>query len=508
MVDEIEIITTTEAFDPVLYEAAFLIAEDWEELGFRVRVRPMEFATLVNRYIAEQDFDTLMIWWSGRVERLDPQHFLGSYHSGQIDPGGTNPSGYSNPEFDRLFEEQQREFDVERRRELVLKAQEIAIEDQSMTILYYRDEVVAYNNKTFDNFIPMAGEAIYNEWMPHSVQPLTQDKTLTIGIYQEPDTINPLESATVYGWKFLRLIYDKLFRLTPDIEPVPWAAESFEAIDETTIDIVLREGLTFHDGEPLTVEDVKFTFDYYIEQDFAYFRPFYQVIDEIVITGEKSLRFLLKEPFAPFITVTLSQIPILPQHIWSTIDRPQELAPHEIPVIGSGSFMFDRYDRGEYKRILRFDDHFKAHEIEIQAIDYIIYADVEGVFTGLLQGEFDITATRLEPAQIPLAQLEDHISILSVPDFGYYFLDYNLRRPPFNDKAVRHALAHSIDKDTIIDILMDGLAEPGTSVIAPINAYWHNPRVPRFPYNLEGAREILEGAGYWWDNDGFIHYPN
>ena len=507
LVPEIEIITTTEAYDPIRYEAAFIIAEGWRSLGFQVNVRPMEFSTILSKFYDQQDFDATILGWSGRVERLDPQHFLGTLHGEQTDLGANNPGGYVDPEYDALFEKQSREFDVFARREVILKMQEIAARDIPVNVLFYRDEVNAYNNERFSNYVVMAGEALYNEWTPLRVEPLTDKRVLTIGTPQEPDNINPLSSTSVWGWKFMRMVYDKLVRLSPDVEPIPWAAEEIIPIDDLTVDIILRSGMKFHDGMPVTVEDVKFTFDYYIEKDFAYFRPFYRVIDRTDIIGENRVRFTLKDPYAPFITVTLAQIPILPKHIWEKIENPADLSPANTPTVGSGPFMFDRYDRGEYKRIVTFKDHFAAGDIKIDSVEYIIYAYAEGVFTGLLTKRIDMTAWRLEPGQIPLAERESFITVVSVPDFGYYHLTMNLRREPFDNLVVRRALSHAIDKNTIISVLLQGRGEPGTSVIAPINAFWHNPEVVKYEYNLAGARQLLQSAGFTWDAQGRIVYP-
>lgn len=506
-VPEFTILTTTEAYDPIRYEGAFLIQEAWEQLGIKAEVRPMEFSTLIERFYNEQDFEIAIAGWSGRVDRLDPQHFLGTLQSGQTGLRGNNPGGYVNAEYDRLFEQQAGEFDQNRRREIVMEMQEIAMADQPKSILFYRDEVVAYNNNTFTGFVPMAGEAIYNEWLPFTVEPLTDNKVLTIGTTQEPDTINPLDSSTVWGWKFMRLYYDKLIRLSPDIEPIPWAAESVEAVDDLTIEVVLREGMTFHDGEPVTVEDVKFSYDYNVEQDFAYYRPFFGPLERVEIVDDNTLHFVLKEPTSFFITVTLSQIPILPKHIWQDIEVANQLSPSEVPTVGSGPMMFDRYERGEYKRLVKFEDYFRADEVDIDAVEYIVYADSEGVYTGLVTGEIDMTAWRLEPAQINLAENEDHLTVVSVPDFGYYHMTYNLRVPALDDANFRRALAHAIPHETMTSVLLDGRGERGTSIIAPVNAFWHNPDVPVFEYDLDKAREKLQEAGYWLDDEGRLNMP-
>jgi len=506
-VPKLTIKTTTEGYDPIRYEAAFLIQENWAELGIEVDILPTEFSALIQQFYNEQDFEIAIAGWSGRVDRLDPQHFLGTLESNQADLGGNNPGGYVNERYDELFVLQSTEFDQNKRREYVQEMQEIGMRDQAVNILFYRDEVVAYNKDRFTGFVPMAGEAIYNEWIPFTVEPLGEKRVLTIGTTQEPDTINPLDSTTVWGWKFMRMYYDKLVRLSPDIEPLPWAAKSVEAIDDVTIEVVLREGMSFHDGMPLTVEDVKFTYEYYVEQDFPYFRPFYQPLDEVKIVDDDTLHFVLKEPTSFFITVTLSQIPILPKHIWEDIEVANQLSPEDIPTIGSGPMKFDVYERGEYKRMVKFDDYFKADEVDIDAIEYIVYADAEGVYTGLVTERVDMTGWRLEPAQIELARNEEHLEVVGVPDFGYYHMTYNLRIPPLDDVEYRRALAHAIPQDTFINVLLDGLGERGTSIVAPVNAFWHNPDVPTFEYDLDIAREKLEAAGYWWDDEGFLNFP-
>src|SRR5690554_1875906 len=114
-VPAITIGTTTEAYDPIRYEAAFIIAEKWRELGLEVNVQPTEFSTLLGRFYDQQDFDATIIGWSGRTDRLDPQFFLGTLDSRQAELGGNNPGGYSNPEYDALYDAQSAEFDVDER---------------------------------------------------------------------------------------------------------------------------------------------------------------------------------------------------------------------------------------------------------------------------------------------------------------------------------------------------------------------------------------------------------
>ncbi|CAN0656586.1 ABC transporter substrate-binding protein [Nitratireductor aquimarinus] len=501
-VPPIEILTTTEAYDPIRYEGAYIIADAWRELGLDVTVSPTEFSTLLNKFYDQQDFSVVIAGWSGRVARLDPQFFLGTLYSENAVMGANNPGGYENAEYDRLFEQQSREFDQAKRQEIVHRLQEIAAPDAPLVVLFQRDEVVAYNNKTFENMNAMPGEALYSEWVPMQAKPLTERKTLRYGGPQSPDNINPMLANTVWAWKWMRLYYDRLVRLTPEVEAQNWMAESITSVDETTIEVKLREGLTFHDGEPVTAEDVKFSFDYLVGSDYGYFNSYLTALDTVEVIDPLTVRFNLSEPSAPFTSITLSQISILPKHIWEKIENPMELAPADIPTVGSGPFKFNQYSPGEFMKLDKNPDHFHADEIAVDAIEFQIFADSEGVFTAIQTGQIDVTAWRMEAGQIPLAEENTDLNVVSVPDFGYYHLTYNLREPHFDDVEFRRALTQAVDRERIVNVLLDGRGEVGSGVIAPVNSFWHNPFTERFEHDPEAARAALEAAGYTWSDDG------
>lgn len=501
-VASIDLMTTTESYDPIRYEAAFIIAERWRELGFEVNVQPTEFSTALERLYDQQDFDAVILGWSGRTDRLDPQFFLSTLDSRQSNLGGNNPGGYDNPEFDALFDEQSRAFDLDERQRIVQEMQELYKSDMPLVVLFHRDEVVAFNHDAFEGINPMAGEGLYSEWGPMEARPVGERATLRIGGPQEPDNLNPLASTSVWGWKWMRLYYDRLVRLSADVEPLPWAAESVDQVDETTVAITLREGMTFHDGEAVTAEDVAFTWNYYLDQDYSYFNSYLDALERAEQIDEYTVHFHLSEPSASFASISLSQIPILPSHIWEDIEDASRLSPTETPTVGSGPFVHERFDRGEFMALSKFDDHFHADEIAVDGVEFIIYADMEGVYTGLQTGQIDVTAWRMEPGQISLAEGEDHLTVVNVPDFGYFHMTYNLRNEPLDDRAVRRALAMASDRERMVNVLLDGRGEVGSSVVAPVNTFWHEPFVERLDFDMEAARAELEEAGYSWNDAG------
>ena len=161
--------------------------------------------------------------------------------------------------------------------------------------------------------------------------------------------------------------------------------------------------------------------------------------------------------------------------------------------------------RQEELKMERFEGHFAKPNIE--GILYIPYANVQGMTAGVETGECDFGGWWVQPLQVEQLQKSKHIKIINVKDHGYYHMNLNNRRKPFDDVAVRRALAYSTPKKMIVDRLLEGYGEVTHSIIPPANLYWHNPNVEKFEYDLEKAKKTLADAGYEWDKEGRIYYP-
>lgn len=512
-VPEFSIMTPLPEENQVTYEAASDMVNVWQELGMDAVHEPTDFNALSDTLRADaQDFDGFALGWSGRIDRIDPDMFIYAvFHSSNTDPGGNNYAGFESEAYDALAEAQRTEMDPEKRKEIVFEAQEMLAEEAPIDIMYIRELVYAYNHERFDNFVLMAGEGIFNEWTPMQVEPLTDEKTLRIATSQDLNTLNPNGASTVYEWQNLRLIYDKLVRLSPEAEPQPAAATDWEIVDDTTIDVTLREGMTFHDGEPVTVEDVKFTYEYMIEHEIGYFIAFLNPIESVETPDDSTIRFNLEEPYAPFINVTLAQIPILPKHIWENLLEEEGLShPEEYPneeAIGSGSFVLEEWRRDEHLVTTTNDDFYEDIAIDGYVLD--IYAQDEAVMTALELEEADVNSVQFIPSSIEKSQEIDHLTVTQVPDIGFNYFGLNMRKAPFHDKAFRQAISHTLDYDTMVDVYLDGYGLKGGAgkVINEANEFWHNPDVEYPEYDPEKAREILSEAGYTWDEDGKLHMP-
>lgn len=509
-VDAMQITTATATFDPVRPEAARVIATAFQSIGWDVRANPIDYNQNVQKVIMEHDYDMWLVMLSGASLRIDPNIFTyKKHHSSQFKKGGWNWEGLNDPEIDKLVVAQQTEMDVQKRRDIVFKVQELIHKTQSMSPLAYMQMTNAYRSDRIKNLTPMMGEGIGSFWSDISMEVVNGDGYVRTGATSPLKNLNPVAAKDHLEFMALRMIYDRLFRIDPEGKPKPWAAESYNVIDPTTIELTIRKGMKFHDGVEVTAEDVKFTFDYHAKWKAPFFVESLKHFDSVETIGKYGVRIKLTDPYAPFIPNLLGAIFIIPKHIWQDIpdkvdvDDPLNY-PNEKPV-GSGPFKFDYWDRGRELKVTAFKEHFNPPKAA--GIIRVTYGSHDAMAAAIEKGECDRTRYILKPSLLLDLKKVKNVVAQGYPNHGFYTLSYNTQRPPLDDPAFRRAIAHVIPKDLIIEAILSGFGEPGGSVIAPANKFWHNPAVKAYTEDIAKAKQILTEAGYWWDKKGKLHYP-
>ncbi len=509
-VEPIELIVTTQNYDPIRYEFGNLIADNWRELGFEVEVTPLAWNTIVSRTFDEQNFDTFTLNWAGRAARLDPDVFCYSlHHSSQTDQGGNNMVNYESSEYDEYAEAQRRTYDQEERREAVMRCQEIFAEDQPRTPIANQTQAVPYLHERFDEIVNMMGEGLMSFWTAVDSVPADGVEQISLGYPSDVNNLNPVDGTASHDTQTMRLIYDKLVRINRDGMPSNWLAEEVVEVDDTTIRATIRDGHQWHDGEDLTVEDVKFSFDYLSEHS-ALLSSFMGPLESTEIVDDRTVEFSLSGPFAPFVPVGLGQVFIIPQHIWE--DIPEELDGVSDPVgwdnpepVGSGPFEFVSWSRDEQMILQANGNHF--YTPSIPELIKVPGADMQSLVRLLEDESLDMIGWVAGPDTVNRLDSEvDHVAISSIDSHNWYHINYQLERPPFDDVAVRHALADAIPKQDIVDIVMDGMGTVTHTFMAEVNEFWHNPDVREFGGDLGRAQLTLEEAGYTLEN-GRLYYP-
>jgi len=505
-VESMQLLTANASFDPVRPEMGRLISQSCKSIGWDVELAAEDYNLGITKVFKEFDFDMFIVRWTGRANRVDPETFTRMmFHQ----KGNYNKWGYNNTTVNVLTDAQQEEMDVEKRRDLIHDTQQMLFEDAAASPIVHPSMTNAYREDRLDGLVPQLGEGIGSLWTDLNVRVKSGDGYVKTGQTSPLKNLNPVSVHDSNEFKELRMIYDRLIQVGPDGGMVPWAATSIKAQDSTTVDITLRDGMKFHDGKPVTVEDVKFTFEYFRKWKAPFFSSSLEKFESINITGRNTMQIKLVGPHAPLMINFFAQIFIIPKHIWQDIPEKVDVDDvlnyaNENPV-GSGPFRFDYWDRGKELKVSANKDHFNAPKCA--GIVRIAYGSHDAMAAAIEAGECDRTRYILKPSLVQDLNKISGIVGKGYPSHGWYGFMFNHLRGPFKDRAFRTALDMIVPRDVIREVVMSGFATNGGSPIAPANEFWHNSSIKSRSFNVKKARKILQEAGYSWDGSGKLHYP-
>jgi peptide/nickel transport system substrate-binding protein len=240
----------------------------------------------------------------------------------------------------------------------------------------------------------------------------------------------------------------------------------------------------------------------------------------VIVLNSTTVQFVLKTPYAPFITNSLTQIPIIPQHIFDGlmekqgVNNPSDLKLTPAQMVGSGPWKLATFNYGSQVVFERNPDYFTQPHYKY--VKYTYFTSGVAALTALEQGQIDTLAANQEltPVQIRDISAYPSIEVVKIPTWTYWHLHFNMRKLPGADRAFRLALAHLINYDKIASVAFGGDLIRGAGFIAPMNTAWVDaPLVTQalksiYNYDLTTAKKILSDAGYQWDSQGRLHYPS
>jgi peptide/nickel transport system substrate-binding protein len=324
---------------------------------------------------------------------------------------------------------------------------------------------------------------------------------LRVAIIGDESTLTPYTYVTGYpGWNILTLQYDTLYQLDAEGVPQPWlvtAAETSE--DGLTITLELREDVTWHDGEPFTAADVKFTFDNFVAFPQSRFTRALRPVASTAVDGDYRVIITLTAPAPSFQLGTLADVPIMPEHIWGEIENPAEHIFESVTNIGTGPYKLVEYEADQYYRFEANADYF-AGAPNVAELVLVQFADDAGALAALRSGEVDMITRPIAPEQIELLRAQPGLAVQQGPLYTTQMITYDVTRSPFNRLEVRQAMALAIDRQDLVDTVYLGAATVG-------NLGWIHPASPYYNANItseydpEQAQQILEDAGIV-DSDG------
>jgi peptide/nickel transport system substrate-binding protein len=500
---------------PISNEIWRILSPDLEKLGIQVELKAGTLDEWMGDIIGTGNrYHIVLESWAGPPERLDPNFFLMEwFHSSRGVKGGRNLGYYSNKEFDQLVDAQSVEMDTSKRQLLVRKAQKILARDHAIFPIFHHDYVHSYNTERIEGVVPVVGSGIglpYNPWTLYKAKPKTNLKEIRLVNIHDIRRLNPfgLPEAENDGW--LRLIYDTFIKYDQDLNLIPWAAESWKMVDNTTVEIVLRNGMKFHDGKPVTVEDVKFTFDYIMKWKFPGFATAWQNIKSVDVLDGRRVRFKLTQPFAPFVANVLGYVFIAPKHIWEKIPETAGVAhpsdwSNPNPV-GSGAYQFVEWKKAEYFHFKANKNHFMPPHFD--GIYHIVNPNPDSMLAMMEKGQAEIMSWGIDAKQAERLNALPNVKAVPAPNIGMYEIRPNFKMKPMDDLAFRQAFHHTINKKAMLEIVLGGLGRIcANTPINPLNKFWNDPEIPVVEFDLAKARTILKDAGYTWDQKGHLCYP-
>ncbi len=308
---------------------------------------------------------------------------------------------------------------------------------------------------------------------------------LTIASSGNPPTLDP--HATFNGLTFgvTNQVYETLVRLSPAAEAVPGLAASWSYPDANTLRLVLREGVTFHDGSALDAEAVVASLERFLDPSAT--RPgrfVLAAISAVTAIDETTVDIVTTAPFAPLLAHLAHPVTaIVPVAHSDTLAR---------QPIGSGPFQFVNWvDNSEV--VLRAYPDYWGGEAAIDEVVIRIIPEISTQVVELQTGGVDIAFTLPADNYDALAG-EAGLESRAFPGWGTHLVGFNSANPKLADIRVRQALAHAIDKELIAEELLRGQASPAVSAIAPTVRY-HVDQDEAYPYDPERARALLAEAG-------------
>ncbi len=322
----------------------------------------------------------------------------------------------------------------------------------------------------------------------------TQTKTVTWANSSDITSLDPRNGNSTITASILASLYSTLVKTDPTGQIVCDAAENYEQVDDTTWHFVLRDDVYFTNGTQMTAEDVAYTINslrdtdkhYALSGDFSFM--------QVETLGDFEFNIITDYPF-PSLPLRLNYIKIIPSaYVQEVGDEAFAAAP-----VGSGPFKFVSWDKDQ-KVVMEKNPDYYGEVPQIDQLIYEVIPEAADRVAALQAGEVDIICN------IPTTQAEylkglDGYTVVGQPSTRVVWLQFNLvgEETPLNDVRVRQAINYAVDRDALIQGVLDGYAVKVASISTP-EYEGYDPDVKGYDYDVEKAKSLLAEAGY---ADGF-----
>jgi peptide/nickel transport system substrate-binding protein len=337
---------------------------------------------------------------------------------------------------------------------------------------------------------PLAG------WSLEAMAQAARGGVLVIGTTQRPRHLNSAVQSGIATMMPAAQIFASPLQVDAQWKPKPYLAERFElSHDNRSVKLVLRAGAVFHDGRPITAEDLKFSIE--TIRDHHPFRTMYGPVNAVTIEDARTAVVRLSEPHpAVLLAMSTSLTPIIPRHIFGDGTDPK-IHPRNANPVGSGPFRLVEFKPGEVTVMERFDRFFLK---DLPRLDRIIikeYKDPSSLLLAFEKGEVDVHSLLTDAREIERVKKVPGAQVISEGGRAIgplVWLAFNTKSPKLADKRVRQAISFALDRKMILEQLLGGVNKAATGPISAASPFY-SADVEKYAHNLAKATQLLDAAG-------------
>lgn len=326
-----------------------------------------------------------------------------------------------------------------------------------------------------------------------------KEGTIVVGIDADALTLDPHNFRHRETEAILRNVYDGFVTRTSDMVVIPELAESVTQVDDLIWAITIREGVKFHDGTPFTVKDAVYTINRIVQEGAmggktSPRKGLFGTVTGAEAVDERTLHVHLSAPMPHFLAM-------LPFHMVVPASLGEGMVAKPV---GTGPFKFVEWEKGSHVVLERFDDYYggapdwpPVGPAPAKRVIFRVIPEPASRLAALRAGEVDII-TMVPFDYYPVLEADPNVRPVAVTGTRSFFIDLNVNKPPFDNVLVRRALNYAIDRDALIEQILDGMGTKIPTILSPDALGYHD--LEPYPYDPEKAIALLAEAGYGPDN--------